>query len=219
MQRHRSAIFAIIFIAGCGASGDTPGLVVTPGMVASVPFDPYDPNPITPNHMTLLAPPVGTVPVGFSPLPYGPFSPEDAIRAGIELTSPLLPPTAADLARGQQAFDTFCAICHGPGGVGDGPIIGRFPNPPNLMAAPVRQLTDGRIFYSISRGGKIMPSYAVQIQTHDRWRIVAYLRTLQAKAGAPADAPASAPADAPVSAAVGAQADAAPEPASKEAAP
>jgi mono/diheme cytochrome c family protein len=72
-----------------------------------------------------------------------------------------------------------CAVCHGPGGQGDGPIIGRFPNPPSLLAARAKGLPDGRVVHVIARGQGIMPSHAAQVLPEDRWRVVLHLRRLQ----------------------------------------
>ena len=58
---------------------------------------------------------------------------EEAKRAGRELRNPL-EGTPQEIERGKHVFEIFCKVCHGAGGVGDGPIIGRFPNPPNLLA-------------------------------------------------------------------------------------
>lgn len=178
-------------LLGCRGGENRPGWVVLPGMVESVPYDAYDPNAAFRSGQTLQAPPEGTVPLGFAAFPYGP-GPEEAARAGRELTNPLAP-TEADLARGKKVFETVCAVCHGPGGAGDGPIIGRFPNPPSLLAQRAREMPDGRVFHVITRGQGIMPPHALQVVPRDRWRLVLHLRALQG--GAPA-AVAEAPAPA-----------------------
>ncbi len=162
-------------VAGCGDGTQERGVIVLPGMDKSIPYDAYDMFPI-PGREHLL-PPVGTVPYGTTPFDYGP-EPAEARRAGRELVSPL-EATAADVARGKAVFDAFCAICHGATGVGDGPIIGRFPNPPSLLADSARGRPDGQIFHIITRGQGIMPSYAAQVWPMDRWRVVLHMRALQ----------------------------------------
>lgn len=164
-------------LAGCRAQGEKPGFVVMPGMHFSVPYDAYDPNPVTHSGETLLLPPDGTVPLSGAAFPYGP-EPAEAERAGRELANPL-EATAANLGRGKQVFENVCIVCHGPGGAGDGPVIGRFPNPPSLTAAHARGYPDGRIVHVISRGQGIMPPHAAQVLIEDRWRLVLYLRELQ----------------------------------------
>ncbi len=164
-------------LAGCSAEGDRPGMAFLPNMVDSGVVHAYDRSPMKPNAPALLLPPEGTVPMERTPFPYGP-GPEEARRAAAELRNPLVagPDT---LARGKQVYDTICTVCHGPKGEGDGPIIGRFPNPPSLVAAHAKGLPDGQIVHIITRGQGIMPSHAAQVLLPDRWKVVLYLRQLQ----------------------------------------
>lgn len=188
------ALVASITVVACSADRDRPGIVVSPDMAFSVPYDPYDPSPITDNGATLRLPPEGTVPVDGVRFDYGPTPPrvpvppfgsrEEADRAGRELFNPYVADKPA-LARGKHVYETFCLVCHGTGGAGDGPIIGRFPNPPSLVdqrPAPfrsARNLPDGALFHIITRGQGIMASYAVQVRPNDRWLAILYIRSLQ----------------------------------------
>jgi len=131
---------------------------------------------------TLQAPVPGTVSRSFEPFDYA-ATPEDAARAGRELVSPLAM-TPENLARGDQVFHTVCYVCHGDAGRGDGPVVPRFPQPPSLVAGHARGLPDGQIFHIITRGQGLMPSHAAQVQPADRWRVIQYIRSLQASAGA-----------------------------------
>ncbi len=144
-------------------------------MARSVPYDTYDANPVT--GQTLRQPPLGTFAMEAAPFPYGP-GPAEAKRAGAELKDPL-PASVQNLARGQQVYEAICIVCHGPTGEGDGPIIGRFPNPPSLTAEHAKSLPDGQIYHIITRGQVIMPAHAAQVLAPDRWRVVLYLRQLQ----------------------------------------
>lgn len=103
------------------------------------------------------------------------------------------------VARGQERFNIYCAICHGQDGSGNGPINVRamelmktgqakWVQPANLHADAVRTLKNGSIFNAITAGVRSMPSYAAQIPVEDRWAIVAYVRALQLSQYAPADA-------------------------------
>lgn len=173
-----SALFLALALVACGADGEKTQRMLFPDMVASVPYDAYDPNPVTSSGQTLMVPPEGTVPVGYEPFSYGPGE-EEALRAAAELVNPL-EPAKETLARGNEIYETMCLVCHGAGGEGDGPIIGRFPNPPSLLAEHARSYSDGRIFHVISRGQGLMPSHAVQVRSEDRWKVIHYLRQLQA---------------------------------------
>ncbi|MEQ8767946.1 MAG: c-type cytochrome [Planctomycetota bacterium] len=165
---------------GCEADGDRPGFIVLPDMVESTALDTFAVDTSSPSGGALRLPPPGTVPWEVPWDGYGP-GPEEAARAGLELTSPPLA-TAGDRERGQRLYETFCQVCHGPGGEGDGPVIGAFPNPPSLLAEHARQMADGQIYHVIRHGQGIMASYAGQVRPLDRWRIVLYVRRLQ---GAP----------------------------------
>jgi mono/diheme cytochrome c family protein len=183
VKTHHALLGALAWIGlSCGASGERTQLVYFPDMMETIPYDDYDPNPIAPNGQTLLLPPEGTVPVGGSPyFPYG-ESEEEAMRAGEELVNPIAA-SPESLERGKEVFDTMCIVCHGPAGEGDGPIIGRFPNPPSLLAERARSFPDGRIYHVITRGQGIMPSHAVQVRPDDRWKVIHYVRTLQPPPG------------------------------------
>ncbi len=176
-----AALSCGFLLAGCGADGDRTTLKFLPGMLEPVPYEAYDPNPLTADGKTLMLPPEGTVPVDGRRFPFGPDEAE-AIRAGEELESPLQP-TEDVVDRGRAVFETKCVVCHGSGGAGDGPIIGRFPNPPNLLAEHARMYPDGRIYHLITLGQGLMPPHAVQVLPDDRWAVIAYVRTLQRPAG------------------------------------
>jgi mono/diheme cytochrome c family protein len=176
----RAVVMLALFgaAASCQAEGDRPGVIVLPGMHQSVPFDAYDDNPVT--GPTLRRAPDGTVPHGAVRYHFGTGKAE-AERAGRELNNPIAG-SEGDLKQGKRAYDVFCAVCHGPAGQGDGPIIGRFPNPPSLLAR-AKTLPDGQLWHVITFGQGIMAPYAVQVPSDDRWRIVWYIRQLQGLEG------------------------------------
>jgi len=137
------------------------------------------PNSVLPDGMTQQMPIAGTIPRGYQPFHYGP-SPEEAIRAGLELKNPVQP-TEQNLVRGQQVFNNYCAVCHGAGGAGDGPLIPKYPNPPAYNTDKSKALADGNMFHVITVGRKDMPSHAALVSFEDRWRAVLYIRKLQGK--------------------------------------
>jgi mono/diheme cytochrome c family protein len=158
-----------------------PGYEFIPDMARSVPYDAYAPNPVTRDGKTLQPPVAGTIAWG-GPLPFHyAATPEDALRAGRELRNPL-PASQAVLARGRVVYQTFCAVCHGVRGAGDGPLIPKFPNPPTYTSGHLLDMPDGQIFHVITRGSGMMPAYGGQIAPEDRWKAVHWLRTLQGQA-------------------------------------
>ncbi|MCC6877251.1 MAG: cytochrome c [Sandaracinaceae bacterium] len=184
-----------LFAWACDGGPDRPGTVYMPEMFESVAYDSHDPSPVLPRGQTLQAPPEGTIPQGFTPVHYAPGA-EEAAAAGQELTNPF-EPTEEVLARGRFAFETWCAVCHGARGNGDGPVVPPFPPPPNLSSDRTRGLPDGHIYHIITRGQGLMPSYSTQVREDDRWKIIHYIRQLQGPApDAPAADAAAEPADA-----------------------
>jgi mono/diheme cytochrome c family protein len=92
-----------------------------------------------------------------------------------------------NLEKGKQLFDTYCIVCHGPRGLGDGPVSaagtiqGPFAGVFPVVTAAGR--SDGYIYNLIRGGGQRMPSYQ-RIEPQDRWAIVDFVRYLQ-KGGQP----------------------------------
>lgn len=159
------------------------GLEYMPDMAHSVPYDAFAANPVTRDGKTLQAPVAGTIPRGFTPFHYAAGT-EEAERAGLELTDPL-PATPENLARGKVLYQTFCLVCHGQSGRGDGPLVPKIPNPPSYSSERVRAFPPGRIYHVITLGTGNMPSYASQVSPEERWLIVQHVQTLQAVEGPP----------------------------------
>lgn len=84
------------------------------------------------------------------------------------------------LERGRFLFDGFCAPCHDRAGTGNGMVVQRgFKQPPSMHEARLRQAPPGYLFGIIANGFGQMSSYAAQIDSRDRWAVVAYVRALQ----------------------------------------
>lgn len=94
-----------------------------------------------------------------------------------------LPLSASVVARGQLAYASHCAECHGPAGRGDGPwAIERRGGPiPDLGSPHMDVHTDGEIYWWILRGipELDMPAREQELGVDQRWEIVNYLRSLR----------------------------------------
>ncbi len=129
----------------------------------------------------IRVPAEGSVPRNYQPYPYEQGEIE---AAGRELKNPVRP-TAAVYARGKLQYEIYCAVCHGPSGRADGPVVPRFPgvlplvNRPGMPAAASTDWPDGKIFHMITAGRGMMKPYAAQLVPADRWAIVHYVRVLQ----------------------------------------
>jgi mono/diheme cytochrome c family protein len=88
--------------------------------------------------------------------------------------------TLETLERGQERYNIFCSPCHGLVGDGQGIIIEYGLREPSSFHTPeLREAAPGYYFDLITRGTRVMPSYASRIRPEDRWAIVAYIRALQ----------------------------------------
>jgi mono/diheme cytochrome c family protein len=88
----------------------------------------------------------------------------------------------AEVNRGQERFNVYCSMCHGPTGEGEGMIVRRgFRRPPSFHEDRLQpgQSNAAHFFDVITNGWGAMPSYADMIPWEDRWRIIAYVRALQ----------------------------------------
>lgn len=159
-----------------------PNFEFLPDMAHQPHFRATEMNPYFPDGATLRAPVEGTVARGHLPLAYG-ASPQEAVRAGEELRSPILEADrSAALARGEVLWRRFCVPCHGSEGGGDGPVVLRgVPPPPSLHTHKARHMADGQLFHILTFGQGNMPAYASQLTREDRWRVILFVRSLQEK--------------------------------------
>jgi mono/diheme cytochrome c family protein len=90
------------------------------------------------------------------------------------------PVTEEIVKRGQERYNIFCAMCHGPTGMGDGMIVRRgYRRPPSYHTDQLRQAPVGHFYDVITNGWGSMPRYDSMIPVTDRWAIIAYIRALQ----------------------------------------
>ena len=81
----------------------------------------------------------------------------------------------------------MCSHCHGYEGQGDGSIIKlqKFPAPPSYSkgtssrGGAMKDLTDGKIFHTITYGVNLMGPHKYQLTPEERWKIVMYVHELQ----------------------------------------
>jgi mono/diheme cytochrome c family protein len=94
-------------------------------------------------------------------------------------------PVAVDdalLARGAERYGIYCQPCHDERGEGKGVLSERAKVPTaNLLDKRIVGLADGEIFDTITNGKGLMASYRYPVVAHDRWAIIAYVRSMQKK--------------------------------------
>lgn len=103
------------------------------------------------------------------------------ISRGSDMGSPLRKNDPDGVERGKALYLTYCAQCHGKGHDGNGTVGQSFhPLPTDLRTPKVLSMPEGELFQSISYGtpnGR-QPPLAATIDVLDRWRIIAYLKSL-----------------------------------------
>jgi mono/diheme cytochrome c family protein len=119
----------------------------------------------------MLAPPPNTLAVGRQPV-------MDRIEADGRLTNPVAASPEV-LKQGRALFETYCAVCHGADGRGQGPVGKYFSGIPNLSATAIQTYSDGLIYSIIREGGFSMPGYAETLSPRERWALVHMIRTFR----------------------------------------
>lgn len=102
------------------------------------------------------------------------------------------PVTATEevLANGEELYVTYCTVCHGETGMGEG-AAGQTLVP---VAAPVAQtsqmLGDDYLYWRVSEGGTMdpfnsaMPPWEGTLSEADRWAVITYIQSLGAASAA-----------------------------------
>lgn len=177
---------ALMVLSGC-VTADKRAYEYMPDMYRDPAYKAFAPNTATHDGLTLQHPVAGTIARGYHPFHYGPGE-QEAERAGRELQNPYKP-TAVTLDEGKALFETYCLVCHGAQGKGDGPISSKIPPPPSYVSDRLMQFAPGRFFHVITLGTGKMPSYAGQLKADERWKIITYVySTLQKRGEQPATA-------------------------------
>jgi mono/diheme cytochrome c family protein len=96
-----------------------------------------------------------------------------------------IPITRADIEIGRNRFNIYCTPCHGRLGDGNGMVVLRgFRQAASYYSEKLMNAPVGHFFDVMTNGFGAMPSYASRVQPDDRWRIVAYIKVLQASESA-----------------------------------
>jgi hypothetical protein len=173
----------LVIAVGCNGGRNQPNIELMDDMMDQINVKAQDWDESAPNFRANKIPPEHTVARDHTPYKYS----GRPIEAESGLSNPLkgdFSPKVVELGKGR--FDIYCAVCHGPAGLGDGKVGAKMIlKPPPLISDKVKAFKDGRIFHIITEGQGLMGSYASQIVDEKaRWAIVNYVRTLQRQTNA-----------------------------------
>jgi cytochrome c1 len=177
-------IAASVLITSCGHDKRSTGWEYAPNMYEHIAYDPDQKNPNFKDGKTAQVPPAGTTPIGFVRFDY-PNTKDGYEKASLEVHSPM-PQTQQNFADGTVLFAHYCSPCHGLQGQGDGLVVQHgFPAPPSYSkgqssrGGAMKDLTDGKIYHTITYGLNAMGSYASQLNPDERWKVIMYVHHLQ----------------------------------------
>ena len=203
-----SCISLVVFASCSDEPRRNPGRVYMPDMAYSVAYETYS---VTPEKREALLkkgihysniPVPGTMKRG-ALLPFD--IPMDAVGdttnyvASKAVKSPLASLDSETLVEAHRLYLVNCGICHGTNLDGNGPLYkggeGPFAAKPATLVGDKKYeaMPEGQMYYSVTYGKNKMGSYASQLDTRQRWMVIAYIKSKQTAAQA-----AAAPADSTV---------------------
>ncbi len=173
------SLVTVVFMGVRGSISRKPPIVIFDDMDDQPKYKNQAGSNFFPDGRQMRLPPAGTVPFGREvSAPDKSLLVDDAAqfqlqRMPVEVTMELL-------ERGQRLYTTYCSVCHGGFGNGNGITVqyGQAP-PANYHGDRLRQAPDGYIYQVITEGKGLMGPYGPSIRPADRWAIVAYVRALQ----------------------------------------
>lgn len=175
----------MVFLVSCEHDQTQLKSEFMPDMYRSPSYETYSGNPVFADSITAQKPVTGSIPRGYTFFHY-PNSLEGYEASGRDMLNPT-ENTAANLEEGKRLYGIYCMQCHGETGNGDGSLIatGKFPPPPSYSSGNssrgglMKDLTDGKIYHTITYGVNLMGSHASQVNPEERWKIIRYIHELQ----------------------------------------
>lgn len=113
---------------------------------------------------------------------------DERTRASAEIGVNPFPITDAGLAVGKNLYDINCGICHGEKGDGNGWLVdeknvnAKYPAQPAIFTTDeFVNASEGRYYHAIIYGKNVMGGYTDKLSYEERWQVIHYIRSLQAK--------------------------------------
>lgn len=189
-----AAFVVVVVISSCTKSEDSAGYEYMPDMYRSPAIEAYTDYGLyrdiehdsLKNSISARIPAEGTIPYTANVedarvnMPY-PFENTEAgyEAAGAKLQNPL-EPTAENLEEGKNIYQVMCIHCHGEKGKGDGAVVVKGGHaPPGAYDGPLKDLSVGKMFHTLTYGKGVMGSHASQLSKKERWQVILHVQTLQ----------------------------------------
>lgn len=174
----------IAVLAGCDKTRRSPGRAYMPDMSESRAYDAYSSTENLKEHgIYYNARPVeGTIARGDMAAYENKNDSIGYIRSS-SVKSPVVDSTV-DMKEAERLYMVNCGICHGSKLDGNGPLWnggdGPYPAAPkNFLADDMKAMSEGTMFHSVTYGKGQMGSYASQLNTLQRWEVIAYIKMKQ----------------------------------------
>lgn len=110
---------------------------------------------------------------------------DERLRCEQEMVQNPFPITKAGLDRAKPLYDIYCGVCHGEKGDGQGALVtvtDKYPaQPKNLIGDDMVAAGNGRFYFGIMYGKNVMGGYSDKLSFEERWQVIHYIRSLQAK--------------------------------------
>lgn len=156
-----------------------PNYQYMPNMYEPVGYETYGESDAFYNQQVAMLPAEGSIPRGWQPYEYEDTN-DGLLLAKAELKNPL-PVTEENLAKGEQLYEIYCAVCHGDKGDGQGILVKN----EKILGIPSyadagRVITEGGVYHVQMYGLNAMGSYASQTNELERWQIAQHVMNLKA---------------------------------------
>jgi len=184
-----------VALVSCSDVKRTPGSIYMPDMAYSRAYETYA------DHSNLKEkginydnrPVAGTIARGQEmPFPLAKDAAGDTTNyfASRAVPNPIDSLTTKEATEAERLYLINCGICHGAKLNGNGPLYkdgnGPYPAKPATLVgdAKYENMPAGQMFYSVAYGKNLMGSYASQLNKHQRWMVIKYIKNKQAEAKA-----------------------------------
>ena len=104
------------------------------------------------------------------------FAQDWDIPADKKAKNSYIPFTGVTAKEGETLYTKNCMSCHGNPGKGNS-LKSLKPIPPDLSGAVTQKRTDGDLFYILTTGRLIMPSFKNVLSEDQRWELISYIRS------------------------------------------